>query len=141
MGGMNSEYRQNRHKQSKKNKPKTALKQKSSTLGFADWTEVKLMDYCSAAVEGRKQNSTNLLFVNVTWEQIILRVGKNIPWSPWQYIAKRICHSTFMKRPAKEYKSVGDSISLKLLQIDCLSYCVAQKSVKFPLSQIYHLPD
>ena len=41
-------------------------------------TEVKMMDYCSA-VEGRNQNSTNLLFVNVTWEQIFLRARKNTP--------------------------------------------------------------
>jgi len=42
------------------------------------------MDYSSAAVEGRNQNSTKLLFVNVTWEQIFS--GKNI--SPQQNISK-----------------------------------------------------
>ena len=89
------------------------------------------MDYCSAAVEGRNQNSTKLLFVNVTWKQIFL--GKNISASPLQNISKGTCHSSFMKRPQREYKLVGNSISLKLFQIDCLSYCVSQKSVKFPL--------
>ena len=54
-------------------KTKQLLSKSLQLWGLA--TGVKLMDYCSA-VEGRNQNSSTLLFVNVTWEQIFLMARK-----------------------------------------------------------------
>ena len=115
---------------------------KSKTLMFSrleqSWWIVPLLQLAAATkiLPSCYLSMSQKLFVNVASEQIYLRPpSKNISSSPRQNVSKGTSHSSFMKIPWKEYKLLRNSISLKLSQIDCLSYCVSQKSVKF------HLPD